>query len=124
MCSSGRPGANVAEPAAEGHPSPVTELIGWLSSAILVAALAKQVHKQWRAGSSEGVSRWLFVGQVAASAGFTLYSALVGDAVFVVTNAILLASAVTGLVIVLRHRRRDRRRAGTSPGARRSARTA
>jgi MtN3 and saliva related transmembrane protein len=102
----------------------VTELVGWLSSAILVATLAKQVHKQWREGSSEGVSRWLFVGQVAASSGFTVYSALVGDTVFVVTNAILLASAVTGLVIVIRHRRRDRRRAGRSPGDPRSARTA
>lgn len=107
----------------EAHRSRVTELLGWLSSAILVATILKQVHKQWREGSSEGVSRWLFVGQIAASTGFTVYSALVGNAVFVVTNAILLASAVTGLVIVLRHRRRARR-AGTSPAVRRSARTA
>ncbi|WP_242339947.1 MULTISPECIES: hypothetical protein [Anaeromyxobacter] len=104
----------------------MTELLGWLSSLVLVATLAKQVHKQWKEGSSEGVSRWLFVGQIAASTGFTLYSALVGNPVFVATNAVLLASAVVGLVIVLRHRRRDRRaRArGTSPGAPRSARTA
>jgi hypothetical protein len=100
----------------------VTDALGWLSSAILVATIAKQVHKQWKAGSSEGVSRWLFVGQIAASVGFTLYSVLVGNAVFVVTNAILLASAVTGLVIVLRHRRRET--AGTSPAGPRSARTA
>jgi uncharacterized protein with PQ loop repeat len=100
----------------------VTDLLGWLSSAILVATIAKQVHKQWKEGSSEGVSRWLFVGQIAASAGFTLYSVLVGNSVFVVTNAVLLASAVTGYVIVLRHRRRER--AGTRPSAPRSARTA
>jgi uncharacterized protein with PQ loop repeat len=93
----------------------VTELIGWLSSAILVATIAKQVHKQWKERTSEGVSRWLFIGQIAASAGFTLYSALVGDHVFVVTNAMLLVSAATGLVIVLRDRRRTRRlRAGAS----------
>jgi MtN3 and saliva related transmembrane protein len=113
----------VAGGADEGHRSPVTEVLGWLSSAILVATILKQVHKQWREGSSEGVSRWLFVGQIAASTGFTVYSALVGNAVFVVTNATLLASAVTGLVIVLRHRRRARR-AGRSPAVRRSARTA
>jgi hypothetical protein len=88
------------------QPSGVTELVGWLSSAILVATIGKQVHKQWSEGQSEGVSRWLFVGQIAASAGFTLYSVLVGNAVFVVTNALLLASAVAGLLIVLRHRRR------------------
>lgn len=110
--------------AVEGHPSRVTELVGWLSSAVLVATLAKQVHKQWKEGSSEGVSRWLFVGQVAASIGFTIYSALVRNPVFVVTNAILLASAVTGLLIVIRHRRRDRRAAGRSPGAPRYVRTA
>ncbi|WP_242345418.1 hypothetical protein [Anaeromyxobacter terrae] len=104
----------------------MTELLGWLSSAILVATLAKQVHKQWKEGTSEGVSRWLFVGQIAASTGFTIYSALVGNPVFVATNAILLGSGVLGLLIVLRHRRRDRRaRAlGRSPGAPPSARTA
>jgi hypothetical protein len=83
------------------------------------------VHKQWREDSSAGVSRWLFVGQVAASSGFTVYSVLVGNPVFVVTNAILLASALAGLLIVLRHRRRARAgAAGTSRGARGAARTA
>lgn len=86
----------------------MTEVLGWLSSLILVATILTQVRKQWRAGTSEGVSRWLFVGQMAASAGFTAYSALVGDRVFVVTNALMLASAIAGLLIVLRHRRRER----------------
>jgi uncharacterized protein with PQ loop repeat len=93
----------------------VTELIGWVSSAILVATIAKQVHKQWADGRSEGVSRWLFVGQIAASTGFTLYSWLLGNAVFVVTNALLLASAVAGLLIVLRHRRRAARGGTPAP---------
>jgi uncharacterized protein with PQ loop repeat len=99
----------------------VTELLGWLSSAILVATIGKQVHKQWTEGKSEGVSRWLFVGQIAASTGFTLYSVLVGDRVFVVTNALMLASAIAGLVIVVRHRRRAAR--DTSPDALPGART-
>lgn len=101
----------------------MTEFLGWLSSAILVATIVKQVYKQWREGRSEGVSRWLFVGQIAASTGFTIYSALVGNRVFVVTNALMLASAATGLLIVLRHRRRARAR-DTSRTAPRSARTA
>jgi uncharacterized protein with PQ loop repeat len=99
------------------------ELIGWVSSAILLATLARQVLKQWREGTSEGVSRWLFVGQIAASTGFTVYSILVRNWVFVVTNALILVDAVAGLLIVRRHRRRDRR-AGTSPSARRSGQTA
>jgi MtN3 and saliva related transmembrane protein len=100
------------------------ELIGWVSSAILVLTIGKQVAKQWREGSSEGVSRWLFVGQLAASAGFTIYSLLVRNWVFVVTNALMLGNALLGLFIVLRHRRRQgRSRAGTSPAVRPRART-
>lgn len=82
------------------------ELIGWASSAILLATLARQVAKQWREGSSEGVSRWLFVGQTTASIGFTLYSVLVRNWVFVVTNALILANAIAGLLVVRYHRRR------------------
>jgi hypothetical protein len=84
----------------------VTELIGWLSSAILLLTLSWQVRKQWREGRSEGVSRWLFVGQIAASTGFTVYSWLVGNWVFVVTNALILVDAVFGAWLVFHQRRR------------------
>jgi MtN3 and saliva related transmembrane protein len=86
----------------------VTEAVGWASSCILVLTIAKQVYKQWKEGSSEGVSRWLFVGQMAASLGFTIYSWLVGNWVFVVTNAVMLLNGLAGLLIVLHHRRRER----------------
>lgn len=86
-----------------------SEALGWVSSCILVLTIAKQVYKQWHEGSSEGVSKWLFVGQMAASLGFTIYSWLVSNWVFVVTNALMLCNAVLGLLIVLRHRRRERR---------------
>ncbi len=99
----------------------MTDLLGWASSAILLATLARQVLKQWREGTSEGVSRWLFVGQTTASLGFTLYSLLLRNWVFVVTNALLLLNALAGLVIVRRHRRRER---GRSPAAPPGARTA
>lgn len=109
-----QPAARRAPRRRRRHPDGVVELLGWLSSAILLATLVRQVLKQWREGSSEGVSRWLFVGQIAASVGFTAYSALVGNWVFVVTNALILCDAIVGLVIVLHHRRRARAR----PGAR------
>ena len=83
------------------------EVIGWLSSCVLVLTIAKQVYKQWQEGSSENVSRWLFVGQIAASVGFTIYSWLVGNWVFVVTNAVMILNGVVGLLIVLHHRRRE-----------------
>ena len=84
----------------------MVDLVGWLSSAVLLVTLVRQVAKQWREGTSEGVSRWLFVGQTTASAGFTAYSLLLGNWVFVVTNALILANAVAGLVIFRRHQRR------------------
>ena len=86
----------------------MTEAVGWVSSLILVLTIAKQVYKQWREGSSEGVSKWLFVGQMAASLGFTIYSWLVSNWVFVVTNAVMLVNGLAGLLIVLHHRRRER----------------
>lgn len=88
----------------------MTEVIGWASSFILVLTIAKQVYKQWNDGSSEGVSKWLFVGQMAASLGFTIYSWLVGNWVFVVTNGLMLVNGLLGLLIVLKHRRREQRK--------------
>ena len=90
----------------------MTEAVGWVSSLILVLTIAKQVYKQWQEGSSEGVSKWLFVGQMAASLGFTVYSWLVSNWVFVVTNAVMLVNGLLGLLIVLHHRRRERRAGG------------
>jgi len=89
----------------------LVEAVGWVSSLILVLTIAKQVYKQWQEGTSEGVSKWLFVGQMAASLGFTVYSWLVSNWVFVVTNAVMLVNGLLGLLIVLHHRRRERRAA-------------
>lgn len=82
----------------------MTEVIGWGSSVILLLTIGKQVYKQWQQQSSEGVSKWLFIGQVIASAGFTIYSWQVKNWVFVVTNSLMLLSAFIGLGIVLHHR--------------------
>ena len=89
----------------------MTEAVGWVSSLILVLTIAKQVYKQWQEGSSEGVSKWLFVGQMAASLGFTVYSWLVSNWVFVVTNAVMLVNGLLGLLIVIHHRRRGSKQA-------------
>ena len=90
----------------------MVEAVGWVSSFILVLTIAKQVYKQWQEGSSEGVSKWLFVGQMAASLGFTVYSWLVSNWVFVVTNAVMLLNGLLGLLIVLHHRKKQRSVAG------------
>jgi MtN3 and saliva related transmembrane protein len=98
---------------AEDH-GMMTDVVGWLSSAILLLTIGRQVWKQWRTGLGEGVSMWLYIGQVAASAGFTLYSVLLENWVFIVTNALLMMSALAGLYILLVHCRRG---GAVNPGA-------
>ncbi len=85
----------------------MVDAIGWASSLILIATIAKQIFKQWKAGTSEGVSKWLFVGQLAASVGFTIYSLLVHNWVFVVTNALMVANALVGYWITMRQKARS-----------------
>ena len=87
----------------------MTEVVGWVSSFVLVLTIAKQVYKQWQEDQSEGVSKWLFIGQIAASLGFTIYSWLVNNWVFVVTNSLMLLNGLAGLLIVIHHRRRQER---------------
>ena len=87
----------------------MTELIGWAAAATLVATIGRQVHTQWRAGTTAGVSKWLFIGQVSASTGFVVYSWLERDWVFVATNAVMLATAILGECIYLRNRRKNGR---------------
>lgn len=83
------------------------EVIGWSASAVLVLTIGRQVYRQWQAGTSRGVSKWLFIGQITASSGFLVYSWLIGDAVFLTTNVLLLVAAVAGLAILMWHRRRE-----------------
>ncbi|HXG84435.1 MAG TPA: PQ-loop domain-containing transporter [Pyrinomonadaceae bacterium] len=85
----------------------MTEVIGWVSSLILIITIAKQVYKQWKEGKSEGVSIWLFVGQIAASVGFAVYSYLVGNWVFIFTNSVMVLNGIAGLGINLYLRRRE-----------------
>lgn len=75
----------------------MTDIIGWVSSGILLLTLIRQVYKQYKEGKTEGVSSWLFIGQVLASIGFTIYSYMVGNWVFTVTNAILTVNNFIGI---------------------------
>ena len=85
----------------------MTEIIGWASSLILLATLIKQVYKQWSDGTSEGISKWLFTGQLAASVGFTVYSYLVESWVFMVTNGLLTINNVIGICFYFYFKRED-----------------
>ena len=97
-----------------------THLFGYAASAILLGTLAVQIRKQWARGSTQGVSRWLFVGQFLASVGFAIHSAVIGSTLFMVVNALLAGSASIGAVLWSVQRRRERRlgRASSSVDAR------
>jgi uncharacterized protein with PQ loop repeat len=81
------------------------EPIGWLASLILLSTIARQIWRQAHSPDVEGVSKWLFIGQMAASALYLTYSWLLHNMVFVASNAALLVAGIVGQVIYLRRRR-------------------
>lgn len=81
------------------------ELIGWSGAVVLLLTLGRQVYTQWRDRRAQGLSRWLFVGQLTASTAFLVYSWLLDNWVFVVTNGLLLVTAAVGEWIYLRNRK-------------------
>ena len=80
--------------------------IGVLAMAILVATLVGQNVKHWHERSTRGTARWFLLGQVSASLLFLTYSVMVGSVLFAVTNALILASALAGYVVLRMNRRR------------------
>ena len=82
------------------------DAIGWTSSAILLATLWRQIVKQQREPGG-GVSHWLFAGQSLASLGFVAYSVLLHNWVFIVTNSLILLTAVAGFVLQKRRERQS-----------------
>lgn len=95
----------------------MTELIGWGAAAILLATIVRQVYAQWKSGTAQGVSKWLFFGQLTASILFSVYSLLLANWVFVVSNLMLIVVAVTGQFIYYRNKRRDERKGRGTQGA-------
>jgi MtN3 and saliva related transmembrane protein len=79
--------------------------LGWAASVVLLAILSRRVYVRWRENSSDGVSSLLHIGQVMASAGFVIYSWMVGNRLFVVTSSAVLVTAVLGQWVQLRNAR-------------------
>lgn len=84
----------------------MTEIIGWGAAAILLLTVGRQAYTQWRTKTSQGVSKWLFIGQMAASVGFVVYSWSVENWVFVVTNTLMLGTAILGQWIYVANKKR------------------
>lgn len=71
-------------------------MVGWGAVIALFLTMAGQAWKQWRDRVKHGIGKLFFVGQVAASALFLAYSAMLGDRVFIVGNAMVLLAAIVG----------------------------
>ena len=82
------------------------QLVGWAAVGALFLTMTGQAWKQWRDRVKHGVSKYFFVGQVAASMLFLAYSVMKGDRVFVVGNALVLTASVAGGAILLYNRAR------------------
>jgi len=82
------------------------DIIGWVASAILLATLSRQIYVQSKDASAKGVSHGLFAGQIAASVGFIGYSWMVKNWVFIITNSLILVTAVVGQWLLLRKQKR------------------
>jgi MtN3 and saliva related transmembrane protein len=94
------------------------EAVGWFGATVLLITLGRQVYTQWRQGHTQGLSRWLFLGQLTASVAFLAYSWLVHNWVFVVTNLLCLVTAALGEWIFMRNRKREEARKSAGDGAR------
>ena len=77
-----------------------SQIIGWSAVVALFLTMAGQAWKQWRDKVRHGISKLFFVGQITASLLFLTYSAMMGDRVFVVGNALVLVAAITGGAIL------------------------
>jgi len=101
----------------------MTDILGWGSSLILLATLMRQVYTQWRTRATEGLSKWLFIGQCTASTGYIVYSFLLHNWVYVSSNVAILLTALVGEGLFIRNRRHAARQRRESSDARRLAPT-
>ncbi len=76
----------------------------------MLITLIKQVYKQWQEGTGEGVSKLLFVGQLLASIGFTIYSYMVENWVFTATNGVLVINNLVGMYLSFYFKRKNKKK--------------
>jgi len=85
----------------------VKEVIGWAASVLVLVTTVGQIHKQWKSGTSKGVTPWLFIGNFAAATLFEVYAFLIHNLIYIVTNLLMLVASAIGLLILLWHRRKE-----------------
>lgn len=77
------------------------DLVGWISSALLIVTFGSQTYMQWK-GTSDKHTIVFFVSATLGTAGNLVYSWLVHNTVFVILNAALVVNNSVGLGLLLR----------------------
>lgn len=72
------------------------DLLGWGASLILVVTIFAQIRKQVKSRSAEGVSYFLFAGQILASIGLAIYSYNLKNWVFTFLNVVMICTNLVG----------------------------
>jgi hypothetical protein len=95
------------------------DAIGWGSAVVLLPTFGVQVYKQWRSRDepAPASSLWFFALALVGTGGQAIYSWLVGNAVYLALNAVLVVTNGIGLAIDLRRWRFGTSRA-RAPGGR------
>lgn len=83
----------------------MTEIVGWLGSALVIALFVPQLVRTWRHGSDRGSLATPLMG-AACQATWCVYGVLRHDVILIVCNAVSCAFAVAILVrFAIDHRR-------------------
>jgi uncharacterized protein with PQ loop repeat len=75
--------------------------------------IMRQTYTQWKSRATAGVSRWLFVGQLTASTGYTIYSYMLHNWVFLTSNIALLLTALIGEGLYIANKRKEAARSSS-----------
>ncbi len=96
------------------------DAVGWGSAVILLPTFGVQVYKQWRSRDEPvpGSSLWFFGLALVGTGGQAVYSWLVGNAVYLALNAVLVVTNGIGLAIDVYRWRHGPSGAGTAGGGR------
>jgi uncharacterized protein with PQ loop repeat len=84
----------------------IEQWVGWSAVTVLFLTMTGQAWREWRDRVKHGAGKVFFMGQITASTLFLVYSALIGDRIFVVGNALVLAASICGGGILLYNRAR------------------
>lgn len=88
----------------------VKDLVGWISSGLLIITFGSQTYMQWK-GESGKYTIIFFVSAILGTAGNLIYSWLVHNTVFTILNAALVVNNSVGLGLALAHQKRKKEEA-------------